>query len=219
MKTVLITGASGCLGHHLVNACIKRGDTMVKAVLGRSEDKMNQLPTSSNLVVYPATAMFNTDFGHIDTLIHTAFSRGDDLRGLTNSIDLMEHIIEMVNSTDVESIINISSQGVYKGKKPGEMVNEAGVIEPNTAYGLAKWAVENMLKVGCKKHYTNIRMASLSANARFLVFFVDCVMAGKGRSGHVTPQYLKLRDPTVLERAYWNTVKLLDDEVVIEREE
>ena len=52
-----------------------------------------------------------------------------------------------------------------------------------------------------------------------LEMIVDCVMSGKGRSGHETPQYLKLRDPTVLERAYWNTVKLLDDEVVIEREE
>lgn len=48
-----------------------------------------------------------------------------------------------------------------------------------------------------------------------LEMIVDCVMAGKGRSGHVTPQYLILKDPGILERAYWNTVKLLDDEVVI----
>lgn len=44
---------------------------------------------------------------------------------------------------------------------------------------------------------------------------VDCVMAGRGRAGHLTHKYLKLQDPTVLERAYWNTVKLLDDVVVV----
>ena len=57
------------------------------------------------------------------------------------------------------------------------MVDENGIVEPNTAYGLSKWAVENMLKLGCKKSYTNIRMASLSANARFLDFFVDSVIS------------------------------------------
>ena len=52
-----------------------------------------------------------------------------------------------------------------------------------------------------------------------LEMIVDCVMAGKGRSGRTTPAYLKLQDPTLLERAYWNTVKLLDEEVVIEEDE
>ena len=48
---------------------------------------------------------------------------------------------------------------------------------------------------------------------------VDCVMAGKGRTGYVTPSYLMLKDPTLLERAYWNTVKLLDENVIVEEDE
>ena len=44
----------------------------------------------------------------------------------------------------------------------------------------------------------------------------DCVMAGKGRFGRVTPEYLNLSDPSILIRAYFNTVKLLDDVVEIE---
>jgi len=48
---------------------------------------------------------------------------------------------------------------------------------------------------------------------------VDCVMAGKGRSGHVTPSYLILKDPSILERAYWNTVKLVDEHVILEEDE
>ena len=152
------------------------------AVLGRPEDKANALPESGDIVVYPCNELFTTDFGHVDTLIHTAFSRGENLPGLTGSIEMTEQVIEMVNSQNIDSIINISTQGVYKGLKPGEMIDEDGFVEPNTAYGLAKWAVENMLKLGCRKRYTSIRMASLSSNARFLDFFVDSVITGK----HIT---------------------------------
>ena len=194
MKTVLVTGATGFLGHHLVAELIKRGDTKVVAILGRPEDKANALPESQNLSVYTSSALFETDFGHIDTLIHTAFSRGENLPGLTRSIELTEQIIEKVNSEDIASIINISSLGVYKGLKPGEKVDETGIVEPNTAYGLAKWAVENMLKVGCKKSYTNIRMASLSTNARFLDFFVDSVIAHKDITITAPNQYASIMD-------------------------
>ena len=194
MKTVLVTGASGFLGHHLVRELLKRGDTKVIAILGRPEDKANELPEDPNILVFPSSALFETDFGHIDTLIHTAFSRGENLPGLTRSIELTERIIEKVNSQDIDSIINISSQGVYKGVKPGEMVDENGIVEPNTAYGLSKWAVENMLKLGCKKSYTNIRMASLSANARFLDFFVDSVISGKDITVTAPRQYASIMD-------------------------
>lgn len=194
MKTVLITGASGFLGHHLVNSFIERGDTKVIAILGRPEDKANSLPESDKLDVYPCNDFFTTNFGHVDTLIHTAFSRGENLPGLTRSVEMTEQVIEMVNNQDIDSIVNISTQGVYKGLKPGEKVDENGFVEPNTAYGLAKWSVENMLKLGCKKKHTNIRMASLSSNARFLDSFVDSVIAGKDITVTAPNQYASIMD-------------------------
>lgn len=42
---------------------------------------------------------------------------------------------------------------------------------------------------------------------------VDVVMAGNGRSGQLSSYYCKIQDPAVLERAYWNTILLLDSKI------
>ncbi len=196
MKRILVTGASGFLGSNLIARLLDKGDTEIIAILGRPEDKANDLPQGKNITIYPCSELFTTDFGHIDTLIHTAFSRGDYLPGLTASIELTRRVIELVNEQDIVSLMNISTQGLYQGLKPGEKVTEDGTISPNTAYGLAKWAVENMLKIGCMKHYTNIRMASLSANARFLDFFVDSVIAHREITITAPNQYASIMDVT-----------------------
>ena len=52
-----------------------------------------------------------------------------------------------------------------------------------------------------------------------LEMIADCVTAGKGRFGRVTPEYLNLSDPSILTRAYFNTVKLLDDIVEVSNAE
>lgn len=46
---------------------------------------------------------------------------------------------------------------------------------------------------------------------------VDVVMAGNGRSGQISSYYCKIQDPALLERAYWNTIKLLDDVVEVKK--
>lgn len=194
MKTVLITGASGCLGSNLIAKLLDDSDIHVIAVLGCTGDKSNILFQGNNVVVYPYTELFSIDFGHVDTLIHAAFSRGDNLSGLTSSIDFTRKIIELVNYRDIDSILNISTQGLYQRLKIGEKVTEEGSVGPSTTYGLAKWAVENMLKVGCRKQFTNIRMASLSANAKFLNFFVESVVAHKEITITAPRQYASIMD-------------------------
>lgn len=193
-KTILVTGASGYLGSHLISKLLDWGDIKIIAILGRPEDKANFLPKGENITVYPCSELFTTDFGHVDTLIHTAFSRGDNLQGLTASIEMTEKVIDLVNNQDIDSLLNTSSQGLYQALKPGEKAAEEGAIGPDTAYGLAKWAVENMLKIGCKKPYTNIRMASLSANARFLDFFVKSVIDHKDITITAPHQYASIMD-------------------------
>jgi len=44
-----------------------------------------------------------------------------------------------------------------------------------------------------------------------LEFIVDCVCAGKSRSGSVNRDFLKLDSEDLLERAFWNTVDYVED--------
>jgi len=194
MKTFLVTGASGYLGHSIVNNLATSPYTRVIAILGRPEDYAFSLFKRDNVIVCPCSSLFSVDFGPIDVLIHTAFSRGENLSGLANSIHLTESIINLVNTRDIRSLINISSQGVYKTLEKGETVAEDGLLEPGTAYGLAKLCVEKMISLGCTKKFSNIRMASLARNARFLDFFVSQVLSGKSLSITTPNRYASIMD-------------------------
>lgn len=47
-----------------------------------------------------------------------------------------------------------------------------------------------------------------------LEMIADCVVAGKTRTGTVNPNYLILHDG-VLDKAYWNTVKLISENTIV----
>ena len=179
MKKIIVTGATGFLGLNLIKELLADRNNHVLAVLGRHKDKKKLLPTDRHLEITSSEDIFGKKLKNIDTLIHTAFYRKENLQELVSSIEYTKRIIDLVNAQDINSMINISSQGVYKCGHPGEKVDENGEIGPETVYGLSKWAVEQMINLGCKKNFTSVRMASLSANANFLRFFVNCVKNGK----------------------------------------
>lgn len=86
----------------------------------------------------------------------------------------------------------------------------------NEEFTNKEWYQKHIFK---ERHHLNAN-CPLDVNLIDVIeMIVDCVMAGKGRTGHITPEYLKLKDPNLLERAYWNTVKLLDENVIVEEDE
>ncbi len=84
------------------------------------------------------------------------------------------------------------------------------VLKPHTddEFKNAQWYQKHIFE---ERHHLNANCPIDVNLIDVLEMICDCVSAGKGRSGKITPAYLKLKDPTILERAYWNTVKILDD--------
>ena len=196
MKTVLVTGASGFLGHHLVQELLKQEGTEVIAILGRPEDKANALPSSSNLKVYPLDALYGEPFQDVDTVVNCAFARSNDAKLLAGAFDFTERSIKRFEELGVKSVINISSQGVYQRLSVGQLSKEDSPIEPIDLYSMAKYASEKMFSISSIPYVTNVRLASVLMPQRFLYFFVNKAKAGEHFTVTAPNQYAALLDVT-----------------------
>lgn len=196
MKTVLVTGASGFLGHHLVQELLKHGDTKVIAILGRPEDKANALPKNSNISVYSVEELYTELFADIDTVVNCAFARSNDAKLLAGAFDFTERSIKRFEGLGVKSVINISSQGVYQRLGVGELSEEDSPIEPIDLYSMAKYASEKLFRMSSIPFVTNVRLASILMPQRFLYFFVNKAKAGEHFTVTAPNQYAALLDVT-----------------------
>ena len=92
------------------------------------------------------------------------------------------------------------------------------VLKPHTdaEFKQAHWYQNHITE---ERHHLNANCPVDVNLFDVLEMIADCTVAGKGRAGKMTPAYLKLQDPFILERAYWNTVKILDDLVEVSHNE
>lgn len=189
MKTVLVTGASGFLGRNLVTALDGEGYNII--AIARKTEK---IPHGANIKSMSADDFFAVESIRADIVVNCAFARGNKAAGLVAALDFNEKLIGKLKAIGMGSVINISSQGIYRNVGPGEFLGEDGEIEPKEMYALAKYAQERLFTSNLGDKVTNIRLASLSANARFLTFFAESVVAGKEITVTAPEQYVSVID-------------------------
>lgn len=194
MKTIMVTGATGFLGQSVVKELLNKDDSKVIAIGGRPEDRINPLPKHSKLTQYLLNDFFINSFGDIDTVINCAFARSNDAALLAQSFDFTEQLIYRLEELKVKSVINLSSQGVYKRLPVGEMSTEESPIEPIDLYSMAKYACEKFFLVSAIPYVTNVRLASLLMPQRFLFFFVQKALANETFTVTAPNQYAALLD-------------------------
>jgi nucleoside-diphosphate-sugar epimerase len=194
MKTILVTGATGFLGQSVVNELLKKEEYDIIAIGGRPEDKVNPLPNSSRLKLFLLEDLFTESFLNVDTVINCAFARSNDSELLAQAFDFTERLIKRLEHLKVKSVINLSSQGVYKRLPVGELSTEGSPIIPIDLYSMAKYATEKLFAVSVIPYVTNVRLASLMMPQRFLYFFVKKAKAGEAFKVTAPNQYAALLD-------------------------
>ena len=178
MRKILVTGASGFLGHFVVRELLNNPAFEIIAIGGRPEDKANPLPESPRLQFYTLDKLFTEPFSEIETVINCAFARSNDAEQLAAALDFTENAIIRFVELGVKSVINISTQGVYKRLPKGELSKEDSPILPIDLYSMVKYAVESMFHLSAIPNTTNVRLASLMMPQRFLYFFVKKAKEG-----------------------------------------
>lgn len=196
MKRILITGATGYLGCHVVLELLKSKENQIYAIGGRPEDKTNPLPIHPSLKVYPLDSLFYEKWDNIDTVINCAFTRSNETKLLAEAIDFTEKEIILFEEMKVKSVINISSQGVYQRLSVGELSTEDSPIEPIDQYSLAKYGCEKLFSISSIPFVTNVRLASLYMPQRFLHFFIQKAIKGESFTVSAPNQYASLLDVT-----------------------
>lgn len=170
MKNILVTGASGLLGSHVVKHLLEKDCHIIVSIL--PEEKLTYQPLEGVEVILNDD-IFVGNLPHISTVINCAFARSNQAQDLASAIDFTQKLINGFKLANVDSVINISSQGVYKRLPIGELSTEDSPIEPIDLYSMAKYAVEKTFETSSLANVTNIRLASINMKQRFLYHFVQ----------------------------------------------
>lgn len=194
MKKVIVTGATGFLGQSLVNELLKNEGFIFIVIGGRSECKINQLPHNPRLKFVMLDDLFTRGFTDVDTVINCAFPRSNDSTVLAQALDFTAKLTIRLEELKVKSVINISTQGVYKRLPVGELSNEDSPISPIDLYSMSKYSTEKMFHLSDIPYVTNVRLASLMMPQRFLYFFVQKAINGERFTVTAPNQYAALLD-------------------------
>ena len=86
---ILITGAAGYLGSHLVSELASRDSCEIIAV----DNRKDAIPKGRNINSLSIDELFKLDSLSVDTVINCAFARGNKAAGLVSALNYTENLI------------------------------------------------------------------------------------------------------------------------------
>lgn len=175
MKKILLTGATGFLGRHILEGLLKENDYEIFTL---SRNKSNLEAHYSEVHHFEVEEMSTIPFEKIDVVIHAAYYTESDALPLADSLAFSQRLFRLVQS----DVINLSSRSVY-GQNPNIPWNENSEVQPDTLYAYSKYASELSLALAFKDksnyNYTSIRLSGLvgkNYNQRAVNKFVKTAM-------------------------------------------
>jgi len=148
-QTVLVTGASGFLGKHLVGALAKRGWAVRAAardpeqISAKPQVERVALPDLSRPSDWAPLVEGVTHVLHLAGIAHAPGALPDDVYVRINA-DAVGELAEAARGK-VERLVLMSSVRAQAGLAADHVITEADAPQPTDAYGRAKLAAERLL--------------------------------------------------------------------------
>jgi nucleoside-diphosphate-sugar epimerase len=181
MKNIIITGSSGLVATELICHLLNNGGYKIYAVSTNPDKLKNRYKAKKNIMCLTLNELKNVaNDKPFLALVNCAFARNKSGRDIASSLEFLRELIYIVKGINLRAFINISSQSVY-GQKEKPLWTEETPVNPDYLYAVGKYASEVIVKSTLSDtdiNFTNIRLASVCQNARFLNVFVKNAIAG-----------------------------------------
>lgn len=182
MKTIIITGASGLVASQLTYDLLDKTNYRLLLISTHPDEIAKRYKASHDRVLCLSLldlAKYIDEGLGVDCCIHTAFARSSEGAQLVSSIEFTTSLIKLLQKAQLKTFVNISSQSVYG--KDQNLSKETNPLNPDYLYAFGKYTTEVITKIMFENtlvNWTNIRLASVCENARFMNIFVKNALAG-----------------------------------------
>ena len=182
MKTILVTGAGGLVATQLICQLLEKKNSYRIIALSTHPDVLKErYKEVAEVQITDMDHLSTTNEVQIDVCIHAAFSRNKNAADIASSLQFTSEILKFCKNQNVPLFVNISSQSVY-GQITSPLWTEQAIPSPDYLYAMGKYSTEVLTETAFYKtsiKHTNIRLSSVSENARFLNVFVKNAIEGK----------------------------------------
>ena len=151
---VLVTGATGFLGHSLVAALAAAGYT-VRALVRENSDTRQLRDLGVELCVGDVrdAASVNAAVEACDYVVHAAglFRLWGDVRDFERTnVEGTAYVLEAALRHAVKKLVHISTVAVAGNPEPGQVIDESTPSHPVDAYQRSKVDGENLVRMYCQ---------------------------------------------------------------------
>jgi GDP-4-dehydro-6-deoxy-D-mannose reductase len=133
VSRVLITGASGFAGRHLVAACTAAGDQVVEAPPSASSD-LRDADVARRVVGEAAPSIVY----HLAAQAHVGRSWSDPLGTLTDNVSLTLNVLEAVRAEAPEAVVLLACSSEEYGPPDRIPTDEDALLRPANPYAVSK---------------------------------------------------------------------------------
>jgi dTDP-glucose 4,6-dehydratase len=213
MKRVLLTGASGFVGSHVLRHILANTDWEVVCLVSFKhqgitdrirlsvsgyDDEFNRVKVLRHDLTAPITAVLSYEIGKIDYVVNVASeshvdrSITDPVPFIQNNVALITHILEYAKEANAEKFLQISTDEVY-GPAPDGHAHKEWVDQflPSNPYSASKAAQESI----CFSYWRTYGMPIVITNTmniigemqgpeKFVPMLINNIVKGKTTSIH-----------------------------------